>query len=45
MEKKRKRPVYTASPELITKAQPDDKAEAPKKKKGCGCGGNKKRAN
>ncbi|WP_269432217.1 hypothetical protein [Bacillus sp. FJAT-27245] len=37
MEKKQKRPVYKP------KAQPGAKPETPKKKKGCGCGGSKKR--
>lgn len=45
MEKKRKRPVYKATPATAAQAQPEAKPEIPKKKKGCGCGGYKKRMN
>ncbi|WP_181884628.1 hypothetical protein [Neobacillus piezotolerans] len=45
MEKKYKRPIYKVRPETLPQAQHDTKPEAPKKKKGCGCGGHKKRIN
>ncbi|WP_156424425.1 hypothetical protein [Bacillus sp. FJAT-27445] len=43
MDRSRKRPVPKARPETMAASQLEPKQATGKKKKGCGCGGHKKR--